>query len=118
MFVAVDNQYSALIPSREVTGNLAPGQRIHARVTEVKEDGKLSLSVRQKAFIQMEEDAVCILRRMEELGGELPFNDKAEAEVIREEFGFSKSAFKRAVGHLYKQRKIEIREKTLAITGK
>ncbi len=118
MFVAVDEQYCALIPKKEVTGELEVGQRIHARVTEVKEDGKLGLSVRQKAFIQMEEDAARIFERMEQLGGELCFNDKADAEVIRAEFGFSKSAFKRAVGHLYKHRKIEIREKTLAITEK
>lgn len=118
MFVAVDEKYSALIPKKEVTGELAVGQHIHARVTEVKEDGKLDLSVRQKAFVQLEEDAVRVFERMEQLGGELPFNDKADAEVIRAEFGFSKSAFKRAVGHLYKQRKIEIREKTLAIIEK
>lgn len=115
LFVAVDNQYSALIPKREVPAGLKVGQRIHARVTAVKPDGKLNLSVREKAFIQMEKDAMLVLERMEEYGGELPFNDKADAEVIKKEFGFSKNAFKRAVGHLYKERKIEIRERTLAI---
>lgn len=118
MFVAVDNQYSALIPKKEVFGNLKVGDRITARVTEVKADGKLNLSVREKAFLQMDKDAVMILKRIEERGGELPFNDKADAEIIKKEFGLSKNAFKRAVGHLYKERKIEIREKTLAIKRK
>lgn len=118
MFVAVDNQYSALIPKKEVFGNLKVGNRITARVTEVKADGKLNLSVREKAFLQMDKDAVMILKRIEERGGELPFNDKADAEIIKKEFGLSKNAFKRAVGHLYKERKIEIREKTLAIKRK
>lgn len=118
MFVAVDDQYSALIPKKEVFGNLKVGDRITARVTEVKADGKLNLSVREKAFLQMDKDAVMILKRMEECGGELPFNDKADAEIIKKEFGLSKNAFKRAVGHLYKERKIEIREKTLAIKRK
>ena len=108
MFVAVDDQYSALIPKREVTPGLRPGMRITARVTEVKPDGKLNLSVREKAFIQMDKDALMVLQKIEECGGKLPFNDKADAERIKKEFGISKNAFKRAVGHLYKERKIEI----------
>lgn len=115
MFVAVDNKYSALIPKREVPNELKVGMRVNARVTAVKEDGKLNLSVREKAFIQMDKDAVMVLEKIEELGGRLPFNDKADAETIREVFGLSKNAFKRAVGHLYKERKIEIREKDIVI---
>lgn len=109
-FVAIDNQYSALIPKREGNPGLRPGQRVTARVTEVKEDGKISLSVREKAFIQMDVDAQMILERINKRGGKLPFNDKADAEVIKAEFGLSKNAFKRAVGRLYKQKKIEILE--------
>lgn len=115
MFVAVDHKYSALIPKREQPKDLRTGMKVTARVTEVKPDGKLNLSVREKAFIQMDEDAVMVLARIEEFGGVLPFNDKADAETIREEFGLSKNAFKRAVGHLYKERKIEIKEDSIAI---
>lgn len=115
VFVAVDNQYSALIPRREVSRDLKVGDRIEARVTDVKEDGKLDLSIREKAFIQIEKDAAMILQSMEERGGELPFSDKADAELIKKEFGISKAAFKRAVGHLYKERKIEILPGSLKI---
>ena len=104
----VYEKYSALVPKREAPKSLRPGMKIHARVTEVKPDGKLNLSVREKAFIQMDKDALLVLARLEEKGGVLPFNDKADAEVIRAEFDLSKNAFKRAVGHLYKERKIEI----------
>ena len=82
---------------------------------EVKPDGKLNLSVREKAFIQMDKDALLVLARLEEKGGVLPFNDKADAEVIRAEFDLSKNAFKRAVGHLYKERKIEIRKDSIVL---
>ena len=109
-FVAIDNQYSALIPKREGNPGLHVGDRVHARVTEVKPDGKISLSVREKAFLQMDKDALMIMKRLEKCGGKLPFNDKADAELIKEEFGLSKNAFKRAVGRLYKERKIEILE--------
>lgn len=115
LFVAVDNQYSALIPKREVYGSYRMGDRVEARVTEVKPDGKLDLSVREKAFIQMDADAEKVLEAIDNFGGELPFNDKADPEIIKRELGLSKNAFKRAVGRLLKERKIEIKEKTIAI---
>ena len=114
-FVAVDGKYSALVPKREAPKSLRPGMKIHARVTEVKPDGKLNLSVREKAFIQMDKDALLVLACLEEKGGVLPFNDKADAELIRAEFDLSKNAFKRAVGHLYKERKIEIRKNSIVL---
>ena len=111
VFVAVDNCYSALIPKREAFGRLKVGDRVSARVLKVREDGKLDLSVREKAFLQMDADAAMIMKRMEEYGGKLPFNDKADPEVIKQEFGLSKNAFKRAVGHLYKERLIEFTDR-------
>ncbi|MDE6957634.1 MAG: S1 RNA-binding domain-containing protein [Lachnospiraceae bacterium] len=114
-FVAIDNCYSALIPRREGVQGLHIGDTIEARVTEVKEDGKIDLSVRQKAFLQMDADAQKVLAVMERYHGELPFTDKADPERIQKEFGFSKNAFKRAVGRLLKEGKIEIREKSIVI---
>lgn len=113
MFVAVDNCYSALIPKREAFGDLKVGDVVEARVAKVREDGKIDLSVRKKAFMQMDDDATVILRRMEEYGGKLPFTDKADPEVIAKEFGLSKNAFKRAVGRLLKEKKIKITEKNI-----
>lgn len=118
VFVAVDNQYSALIPKREALDNLKVGDRIRARVTKVHEDGKLDLSVRKKAFLQMDEDAQAVLKRMEENEGSLPFTDKADAELIKKEFGFSKNAFKRAVGRLLKEQKIQINKNSIEILRK
>ena len=103
LFVAVDDIYCALIPKKEVYGKLHVGDRIEARVTEVKPDGKLDLSVREKAFIQMDADAKVVLERMDAHGGRLPFTDKADPEVIKKETGLSKNAFKRAVGRLMKE---------------
>ena len=58
----------------------------------------------------MNQDAELILQRIEDCGGRLPFTDKAEPQLIQREFGISKAAFKRAVGRLLKERRIEIRE--------
>ena len=118
VFVAVDNLYSALIPKREAFGKLRVGDRVKARVVKVKEDGKLDLSVREKAFLQMDVDADLIMKRMEEYGGSLPFTDKADPELIKKEFDVSKNAFKRAIGRLLKEGKIEIGEKSIEIRNK
>ena len=76
----------------------------------MKEDGKLTLSAKQKAYLQLKVDAEAVLETIrEDFGGELPFDDKAEAEIIQREFGLSKNAFKRAVGHLYKEKLVELK---------
>lgn len=108
-FVAVDNVYSALIPLKELYGKVELGQDISARVVKVREDGRLTLSIRDKAYLQMDKDAERILAMLEEREGILPFNDKASPECIKQETGMSKNEFKRAVGRLYKERKIEFK---------
>jgi Uncharacterized protein conserved in bacteria len=115
VFVAVDGQYSALIPRKEVHRELRVGDVLEARVTDIKPDGKISLSVREKAFLQIDEDARIIFERIEKYNGKLPFTDKAEPEVIAKEFGMSKNGFKRAVGRLLKEGKIEIGEKNIVM---
>ena len=118
VFVAVDGKYSALIPKREVYHSYRVGETIRARVSAVKDNGKLDLSVREKAFIQMDVDAAKLMDYMEKHGGRIPFTDKATPETIRKEFEMSKNEFKRAVGRLLKEKKIEIREKEIVLTGK
>ena len=110
-FVAVDDKYSARIPDFEDHSHLKIGDIIEANVTKVKPDGKLDLTIRQKAYIQMNADAEEVLKVIDEFGGVLPFNDKASPEVIKREMHMSKNAFKRAVGHVYKERMIEFTEK-------
>ena len=112
-FVAVDDRYSALIPHYEDCSFLRAGDSIEARVTGVKPDGKLDLTLRDKAYMQMDQDAQKVMEVIEEYAGVLPFNDKASPEVILREMKMSKNAFKRAVGRLYKERRIEITDKSI-----
>lgn len=114
-FVAVDDIFSALIPKNELFSDVEVGQMITARVASVKEDGKLTLSIRKKAYEQMDDDAQRILEGIRAHDGILPFSDKADPEVIRREFQMSKNEFKRAVGKLYKERKIEIRKDSIIL---
>ncbi len=112
-FVAVDDKYSGLIPAREVLPDIRIGRLIDARVTDVRPDGKLTLSAREKAYIQMEADAERVMEVLDAFDGVLPFNDSASPDVIKREFGMSKNAFKRAVGKLYKQHRILIEEASI-----
>lgn len=112
-FVAVDDRYYGMIPKSELYGELHPGDTVQARVVKVREDGKLDLSPRQKAYMQMDADAELVMKVIDEFDGVLPFNDKADPEVIMREFKLSKNAFKRAVGRLLKENKIRITEKTI-----
>lgn len=107
-FVAVDDKYSALITKKELYGELHVLQQISARVTGVKEDGKLDLGIRQKAHLQMSEDADKVLSLLREKKGFLPLHDKSSPEQIRETIGMSKNEFKRAIGHLYKEHLITL----------
>lgn len=110
VYVAVDNRYSARIPKKEVFTKMHVGDVVEGRVTQVKPDGKLDLSLREKAYLQMDQDMEAVLRLLEEYDGKLPFTDKASPEIIKEKAALSKNAFKRAVGHLMKEGKVEIVE--------
>lgn len=100
--------YSGLIHSSEVFENLYVGDEVTCRVVKAREDGKLDLAMRDEIPLQMEKDAEMVLDIIKSYGGKLPFNDKADAAIIKREFGISKNAFKRAVGRLYKNKLIEI----------
>ena len=115
VFVAVDGQYSGLIPKQEAQGSYKVGEELTFRVTQVREDGKLNLSAKQKAHIQLHEDAQSVYEIIQDFEGVLPFDDKASPEIIQREFGLSKNAFKRAVGHLLKEEKIELKNHKIYI---
>ena len=104
VYVAVDDRYFGMIPKNEVFGKIQIGDTIHGRVSKVRDDHKLSISLKQKAYIQMDEDSSIIYHAIEKRGGRLPFTDKAAPEIIKAEFDMSKNAFKRAVGRdVYKR---------------
>ena len=102
VFIAVDDKYSALLPKKEVFETYHINQQVHARVAQVLEDGRLTLSVKKKIPEQMNEDAEYIFKCLKDAGGFLPFNDKSDPKDIKNQFHMSKNAYKRAIGHLLK----------------
>jgi len=117
-FVAIDDEMTGLIHESEIFDSIYVGDVVDCRVVKVREDGKTDLAMRQEIPVQMIEDAEMVFDIIKSYGGKLPFNDKASAELIKKEFGLSKNAFKRAVGHLYKEKKIEITDTGIVINDK
>lgn len=103
MFVAIDNMYQALIPKKALYGHINIGDEITASVSRVLPDGKLELALRAPSYIQINDDAEIIKQALAENNGKLPYNDKTDPEIIKEQFEMSKAAFKRACGHLLKE---------------
>lgn len=112
-FVAVSDKYQGLIPKQELHKRINVGDTMTMRVTEMREDGKLNLSIAQLAYQQMEEDSEMVYQAILSFDGVLPFNDKASPELIERELGLSKAAFKRAVGRLLKAGRIEIHDHSI-----
>ena len=108
-FVAVDNKFDGLIQKKNVFGILEMGDEIEVRINKVHEDGKLDLSLRERGYVQMDEDAQTIIDKLKESGGTISLNDKSHPNEIRKELNMSKSGFKRAVGKLYKDEIIVIK---------
>lgn len=110
-FVAVDDKYDGLIPKKELLGAYQVGDSIEVRINKVLDDGKLDLSLRDRSYIQMDQDSDQITFKMKENGGTLNLNDNSPPDLIKKELGISKAAFKRAIGRLYKNGIIEITDK-------
>ena len=108
MFVAVDDMFQGLIPNKELYGNVSVGDTIKATVAKIHADGKIQLALREPAYLAINKDGEKILEVLRLNGGMIPFNDRSEPELIKKEFDMSKAAFKRACGHLWKERKIDI----------
>lgn len=114
-FVAVDDQYEGLIPTKEMIGVYEVGDPVQVRVTNVKEDGKLDLSLKDKGYVQMDKDGEKILEKLKENRGFLNLNDHSSPDQIRKELAMSKSGFKRAVGRLLKGDVIEFHKDGIRI---
>lgn len=115
VYVAVEDKYFGMIPKNEVFGHLKIGQIVYGRVSRVRDDNKLMISLKQKGYIQMDEDSHIIYEAIKANGGSLGFTDKASPELIKEKFEMSKNAFKRAVGRLLKEGRIEITKDSIVL---
>lgn len=106
-FLLTEEEHVLFIHRDEMTERLRLGQSVQCRVSYVREDGRLNGSMRERKEVQYNEDADKLLRYMINRDGAMPYTDDTPADIIRDKFQMSKSGFKRALGKLMKERKVE-----------
>ncbi|WLD91525.1 S1 RNA-binding domain-containing protein [Alkalihalobacillus sp. AL-G] len=106
-FILTDDRYIAFLHEDEADKKVRLGQRVQVRVTFIREDGRINVSFKAPKEIAYEEDAQKLLDYLSEHDGFMPFHDKSSPEEIKQQFQLSKAAFKRALGKLMKDKKVE-----------
>ena len=116
-FLFSKERYIVFIDNKEMKTRPRVGETVTARVTFLREDGRLNASLREVKEKALVTDSDAILALMRERHGRMPYSDATSPEIIRDKFGVSKAAFKRALGHLLKEGKIEQRDGWTFLVG-
>ncbi|UKM64156.2 S1-like domain-containing RNA-binding protein [Flavobacteriaceae bacterium GSB9] len=109
MNVIVNKKHSGLIYKNNIFKDLSVGDRLKGIIKKVRPGNKLDISLEQIGYRNIEPNAEKVLQELEDNSGFLPLTDKSSPEVIKEMLQMSKKNFKKAIGNLYKQRKIDIK---------
>ena len=108
--VVINKKYIGLIYASDVFKKLYPLSDEIGFIKEIREDGKIDVTLQQQGYEQIDEFQKVILEKLEENYGLLYLSDKSEPEEIKAELQMSKKNFKKAIGGLYKDKKIEIQD--------
>lgn len=106
----INHLHRGILYHDELPGPLNKGQQLKAYIKKVREDKKIDLSLYRPGYEQVDAVSQNILNRLKEAGGFLPLTDKSDAALIFDHFSISKKVFKKAIGALYKQRRISLEE--------
>lgn len=106
-FLFSNERYIVFIDKQEIPRFLRVGEVLDARVTFVRDDGRIDASLRETKELAINSDAEKIFKFMQDNGGKIFLHDKSDPAEIYAAFKISKAAFKRAIGHLLKERLIE-----------
>lgn len=113
----IENEFSGLLYDSEIFRTLRTGDTLTAFIKQVREDGKVDLTLQKPGMAKVEDFSETLLRYIKENGGKSSLNDKSPAEEIYATFGVSKKTFKKAVGDLYKKRLIVLSDDGIVLAG-
>lgn len=113
----IENEFSGLLYDSEIFRTLRTGDTLTAFIKQVREDGKVDLTLQKPGMGKVEDFSETLLRYIKENGGKSSLNDKSPAEEIYATFGVSKKTFKKAVGDLYKKHLIVLSDDGIALVG-
>lgn len=117
--VVVNNMFQGLIFKSDVHKEVEVGEQVKGYVKQVREDGKIDILLEPLGYKEsVESNTESLLKAIKKSGDFLPLTDKSKPEEIKSSLGLSKKAFKRAAGHLYKKKLIEIRTDGLYLVKK
>lgn len=108
--VVINQKHEGLIFNSDVNQPLKSGQSVIGYIKTVREDNKIDVVLQQQGVESIEPNAQKILSILEKNGGKLELNDKSDPELIMKKVFMSKKSFKKAIGNLYKARKIKIQD--------
>ncbi|AJQ27121.1 S1 RNA-binding domain-containing protein [Pelosinus fermentans] len=109
-FIFTKERYIAFMHTSEITTRPNVGDEITARITHIREDGRINVSMRPLKQEAIDTDGDAILSLLHSRNGKMPYSDDTSPEIIKEKFHISKSAFKRALGRLIKTGYVEQRD--------
>lgn len=113
--VIVNNKYQGLVYENEVFQELLKGEKMRGFVKEVREDGKVDISLRKIGMDQLEDGAAKIMERLQLNNGTLSIHDKSSPEEIQMMLQMSKKNFKRSLGILYKQKLVLLKDNCIQL---
>lgn len=114
----INHKHKGLVFDNEIFQEIRVGNRLKGYVKKIREDGKIDISLHPIGFRNFNDaNSELIFKKLEENGGFLAVSDKSSPDEIYELFGISKKAFKKSLGTLYKQRKIEIQAEGIKLVG-
>lgn len=113
--VVVEKTHWGMLYLSEIFQPVKRGQEIAGYITNLREDGKIDVSLQKPGLKKVRDISKKILQTLEEKGGKLPVSDSSSPETIYNLFGVSKKTYKKAIGTLYKKRKILIEDDFIAL---
>ncbi|GAA4420917.1 S1-like domain-containing RNA-binding protein [Nibrella viscosa] len=108
--VIVNNQYRGLLYKNELFRPVSPGDRLTGYVKRIREDNRIDVSLQRQGYENIEPNAQRILDTLQANNGFLPLNDDSAPEAIYKTFEMSKKTFKKAIGTLYRERRVIIKD--------
>lgn len=116
--VIINNKYMGVVYKSDIFIKLDIGDRLKGYIGKIREDGKIDVTIRKRGFRKVLDSREVILQKLQNENGYLSLTDKSSPESIQEALEMSKGAFKKAIGMLYKQRKIEILDSGIKLIDK
>ncbi len=108
--VIIDGRYEGMLYKNEVFRKLSIGEQVEGYIKKIRDDNKIDVTLRKGGFDDVKDARTVIIEKLNEHTGFLPLSDNSPPGLIKEQLEMSKKLFKKAIGGLYKDEIIEIKQ--------